>query len=216
MAASTRYGSLSSMRILVALSGNALLRHGAAAEAGAPQPNVEVAVEALAEIAAEHELVIAHDSGPGVGAMLELGLRNALPGRDVITVVPQVVVGGDDPSPQPYAIAQLRSLRLLVDSGGLVICPSGGGIPIAVDRVGTLRGIEETVDWDLSVSLLARRLDADMLVMLADGDGPVDSQEEAVRRFSEATARPAEIGALTDAVEIVRGAVGTRLAPRDA
>jgi len=188
------------MRVLVALSSN----------------NVDDAVEALAEIAAEHELVIAHDSGPEVGAMLELGLRNALPDRDVITVVPQVVVGDEDPSPQPYAIAQLRSLRLLVDAGGLVICPSGGGIPIAVDQVGTLRGIEATVDWYLSVSLLARRLNADMLVIVADGDGPMDSQEEAVRRFVEATARPAAIGTLTDAVEIVRGAASTHLAPRDA
>jgi carbamate kinase len=181
------------VRILVALDSNVLLQ----------RRDLEVAGEALAEIGADHQLVVVHSSGPEVSSRLELGLRNALPDRDLVTVVPQVVVSGDSPSPEPSAIAQLRSLRLLVDAGVVVICSSDGVVPIAVDRAGALRGIEAMVDGDLSASLLARRLDADMLVLLTDGGAPAEAQEEAARRFIGATGRPAAIGSLTEAVEIV-------------
>ena len=37
------------------------------------------------------------------------------------------------PSPEPSAIVELATLRLLVDAGVLVICVGGGGIPVLVD-----------------------------------------------------------------------------------
>jgi hypothetical protein len=43
------------------------------------------------------------------------------------------------PSPEPRAIVELATLRLLVDAGVLVICVGGGGIPVLVDG-GRLRG----------------------------------------------------------------------------
>jgi carbamate kinase len=214
------FGNLLEMRVLIALGGKALLRGGEAAENGAQ--SIAAAAQVLAEIAAEHEVVITHDSEGVVRHMLELALRNALPDRDVVTVLAQVVVGADDPafvapsgvpSPDPTAIAELRSLRTLIDAGALVICAGGGGSPTVVDRDGAMRGVEAVVDRDLMAALLARRLDVDLFLMLADSTA---STAEAARRFVEATERRAAIGALTDAVQIVRGAAGTQIAPRHA
>lgn len=263
------------MRALIALGGNALLRRGEPAEAGTQQSNV--AAKALAEVAAEHEVVLTHGNGPQVG----LALRNALPDRDLATVLSEVVVAADDPafgapskpigpvysaadarrlvaergwsigpdgegfrrlvpSPEPQALVELRSLRTLIDAGVLVICAGGGGIPVALDGDGTMRGVEAVVDKDLTAALLARRLDADVLVMLTDVDavhldwggeaeralgkvtpaelrgqdftpGSIGPKVDAACRFVEATGRRAAIGELRKAVEIVRGESGTQI-----
>jgi carbamate kinase len=298
------------MRILVALGGNALLGRGETASAPNQRRNVEVAAAALAELAAEHDLIVTHGNGPQVGLlalqneafpdvppypldvldaesegmvghMLELALRNALPDRDVVSVLSQVVVAEDDPafnrpskpigpvydekqaqhlrferswtmgrdgagyrrlvpSPEPRAIAEIRSLRTLVEAGALVICGGGGGIPVAMDGLGTLQGVEAVIDKDLTAALLARRLDAEMLLMLTDVDavhadwgGPRDHplahvtphelrdldfaagsmgpKVEAACRFVEATCGRAAIGALADAVRVARGEAGTQI-----
>lgn len=144
------------------------------------------------------------------------------------------------PSPEPHAIAEIRSLRVLLDAGALVICAGGGGIPVALDGLGTMRGVEAVIDKDLTAALLARRLDADLLVMLTDVDavhsdwhGPHDRsmasaevaelratsfdsgsmapKVEAACRFAEATGNRAAIGSLRDVARIVRGEAGTQV-----
>lgn len=236
------------MRIVVALDGRALVRRGEA---------VESAARELAAIAAEHELVLSLGDGDA-DQMLELALRNALPERDLVTVLTEVVVAGDDPAfatpskpagsgelaaaPEPWAIFELRSLRLLIEAGVVLIC-AGAGAPVILDGAGTLRGTEALVDGDLTAALLARRLDADLLAMLTEaaavevgwgGEGvraiatatpaelrehrfagaSVASQVEAGCRFVEATAARAAIGDLRDAAAIVRGDAGTQIVPR--
>ena len=57
------------MRILVALGGNALLRRGEAMTAENQRKNVRIAAEALAPLAADHQLVISHGNGPQVGLL---------------------------------------------------------------------------------------------------------------------------------------------------
>jgi carbamate kinase len=253
MEAGAGFESLLEMRVLIAFGGKAFLRPGEAAEADG-QSNAEAAAWALARIAAEHDVVITHDSEGGVQYMLELALRNALPDHDVITVLSQVVVSAGDPAfvapdgipaPDPTAIVELRSVRTLMDAGALVICAAGGGFPIVVDRNGTMRGVEAVVDTDLTAALLARRLDVDLLLMLTDVDAvhlgwgfdyestlgnasPAELREhdfapgsmgpkiEAACRFVEATERRAAIGAVADAVRIVRGAAGTQIAAQRA
>lgn len=223
------------MRILVALGGNALLRSGEVASAPSRRRNVERAATALAELASEHELIITYDNGPDVGHALELALRNRLPERDVVSVITQVVADGAEPN----AIAEIRSLRVLVDSGALVIC-AGGGIPIALDGDGTLHGVEAAIDKDLTAALLARRLDADALLMLTDVDavyrdrgdpnerpilsadpaelremhlasGSMQPKVEAACRFAATTGRRAAIGSLTDLARVARGEAGTQI-----
>jgi carbamate kinase len=57
------------MRVVVALGGNALLRRGEPMTAENQRANVRRAAEALAPVAAAHELVISHGNGPQVGLL---------------------------------------------------------------------------------------------------------------------------------------------------
>jgi carbamate kinase len=57
------------MRIVIALGGNALLKRGEAMTAGVQRSNIRVAAEAMAPIAAEHQLVVSHGNGPQVGLL---------------------------------------------------------------------------------------------------------------------------------------------------
>jgi len=160
------------MRILVALGGNALQHR-----------NVEQTAAALAALTTEHEVIVTHGSVPRIGHMLELALRNRLPERDVVSVLTQVVVNGEDS--EPCAIAEVRSLRVLVGSGALVIC-AGGDIPIALNGDGTMHEVEAAIDKNLTAALLARRLDADLLLTLTDmariAQGEAGTQVATTRR----------------------------------
>ena len=72
------------------------------------------------------------------------------------------------PSPLPQRIIELNAIRMLVDSGVVVICAGGGGIPTAHDEDLKLYGVEAVIDKDLAASLLSTELDAEMFVMLTD------------------------------------------------
>ena len=224
------------MRIVVGLGGNALIRRGEPADLATQRAHVEGAVAGLAELAIGHEVVIAHGNDPQVGHLLEMALRNRLPDREIVTVLTETIVDRE-----PQAISELPALRLLVESGALVIC-AAGSIPVALGAAGMLQGVEGVVDRDLTAALLARRLEADLLLMLTDIDavylgwgvadehplrqvqadqlrevpfaaGSIGPKVEAACRFAESTGKPAAIGALADAVRIVRGEKGTRVVP---
>jgi carbamate kinase len=57
------------MLIVIALGGNALLRRGEEMSAANQRANVRIAAEAIAPIAADHQLVIGHGNGPQVGLL---------------------------------------------------------------------------------------------------------------------------------------------------
>ena len=66
------------------------------------------------------------------------------------------------------AIAEIYAIRTLINSGALVICSGGGGVPVIRDDNGDLHGVEAVIDKDLGASLLAQKLDADRLLILTD------------------------------------------------
>src|SRR5919201_2774375 len=72
------------------------------------------------------------------------------------------------PSPMPMAIAEIYAIRTIINSGDLVICSGGGGVPVVRDDKGHLHGVEAVIDKDLGASLLAQKLDADRLLILTD------------------------------------------------
>ncbi|MDX6740549.1 carbamate kinase [Actinocorallia sp. A-T 12471] len=116
------------MRVVVALGGNALLKRGQKPDADVQRDNVMTAVRSLAPLAAAHELIITHGNGPQVGvlalesandpnlsrpypfdtlgAMTEgmigywmlQALQNALPGRQIVSMVNQTLVSVTDPA----------------------------------------------------------------------------------------------------------------------
>jgi carbamate kinase len=57
------------MRVVVALGGNALLRHGAPMTVAAQRAAIAGAAEPLARLAIGHELVVSHGNGPQVGLL---------------------------------------------------------------------------------------------------------------------------------------------------
>ena len=57
------------MRVVVALGGNALLKRGEPMTADVQRMNVRKAAIALADLARDHEIVVAHGNGPQVGLL---------------------------------------------------------------------------------------------------------------------------------------------------
>jgi carbamate kinase len=57
------------MRVVVALGGNALLKRGEPMTAEVQRANVRVAAQALAPVAARHQLIVSHGNGPQVGLL---------------------------------------------------------------------------------------------------------------------------------------------------
>lgn len=196
------------MRVLVVLSCDAGSLKISEPGVGDRDRRLGTAAEMIAELVTEHEVAIVHDLPPRAALTLELALQNVLPERDVVTVLTQVVVSpessaspaADSTSADAQAIVELKSLRTLIDSGAVVICVVGGGVPVAVDLEGSMRPVEARTDRDQTASLMARRLDADLLLLLTDAEpAATRPKADAALRFVDATGRRAAIGALTDA-----------------
>ncbi|MDZ4393461.1 carbamate kinase, partial [Cypionkella sp.] len=116
------------MRIVVALGGNALLKRGEPMTPEAQHTNVRIAAAALADLARDNQIIVAHGNGPQVGLMalqaaafapetlwpldilgaetegmigylIEQELMNALPaGADCATLLTRVEVDPEDPA----------------------------------------------------------------------------------------------------------------------
>jgi carbamate kinase len=145
-------------------------------------------------------------------------------------------------SPTPRSIVELPTIRLLLQHGVVVVCAGGGGIPVVVDSGGARHGVEAVVDKDLASALLARRLDADLLLLLTDvptveldwgtpnarplrtvtpaelatysfAAGSMGPKVEAASSFVRSTGKRAVIGALANAALLVAGSAGTVVVP---
>lgn len=74
------------------------------------------------------------------------------------------------PSPAPQKIIEEEVIKRLNDDGYIVIALGGGGIPVIYDEEKGLEGIAAVIDKDKSASLLARKVDADILLILTAVD----------------------------------------------
>jgi len=74
------------------------------------------------------------------------------------------------PSPIPREIIELEVIRLLVESGYIVVAAGGGGIPVIRNEQGDLQGVEAVIDKDLGSSLLGRNLGADTFIISTSVD----------------------------------------------
>jgi carbamate kinase len=116
------------MLVVLALGGNALLRRGEALDADIQRRNLlEAVAKGVVPIARQHQVVITHGNGPQIGLlalqaaayagarpypldvlgaesegmigyMIEQELANALPGREIATLLTQVEVDSADPA----------------------------------------------------------------------------------------------------------------------
>ncbi len=143
------------------------------------------------------------------------------------------------PSPEPREIVQMPAIRRLVDSGFLVVCAGGGGIPVVRDSDGH-RGVEAVIDKDLCSALLATELEAEVLVLATDveavflnwgepgeqpvlettaaalrrhefAEGSMGPKVEAGCRMAESTGGRAAIGSLDRLDDLLAGSCGTQI-----
>ncbi len=71
------------------------------------------------------------------------------------------------PSPKPIDILEKKAIKLLVDNGVIVIATGGGGIPVIKDKkTNNYKGVDAVIDKDKTASLMAKELNADMLLIL--------------------------------------------------
>jgi carbamate kinase len=71
------------------------------------------------------------------------------------------------PSPEPLEIVELDAIRRLVKAGTVAIACGGGGIPVA-RREGRLSGVDAVIDKDRASALLARKLEAERMIILTE------------------------------------------------
>ena len=192
------------MRVVAALGGNALLRRGQPPHVSVQRTNVAVAAAAIAELAADHDVIVTHGNGTQVGLLalqsmaevsaeptpldvldaesegligylLDQALCNALPGRDVATVLTQTVVDPGDPAfgtptkPIGPVYGEADARRLTAEHGWSV----------ARDGDGFRRVVASPRPCDIvEAGTIALLVDAGVLVVCAGGGGiPVMSED---------------------------------------
>ncbi len=148
------------------------------------------------------------------------------------------------PSPLPLRILHLAPIEWLLQRQCVVICAGGGGIPTLVDAAtGTVTGVEAVIDKDLASAVLARDLDAQLLVIATDvlgvfedwglgtqrliGSAPPDHLDAsnfaagsmgpkvaAAINFAGSGRGDAVIGALEELDGLIAGTAGTRVSTK--
>jgi carbamate kinase len=202
------------MRIVAALGGNALLERGQKPDAAAQVANVRLAVKALAPLARQHELVVTHGNGPQIGVLavesasdprlsapypfdvlgaqtqgmigywLMQALQNALPGRQVASVINQTLVLAHDPAfeaPSKFVgeVYPQEEAHRLADARGWTVRLDGSGWRRVVASPQPQRVVETRM-----IRLLMR---SGALVICAGGGGvPVIRDERGKLRGVEA------------------------------
>ena len=200
------------MRVVAALGNNALIRRGEPAESRVQRQNLIRAVKALGEVAQKHELIVTHGNGPQVGLlvlqseayrkvspypldvlgaesegmigyMLDQQLGNLLPGRQVATLLTQVVVDHADPAfahpTKPVGPVYDRpEAERLASASGWSVAPDGEGWR----RVVASPEPRRIVELD-TIKLL---VDAGVLVICAGGGGVPVVEHRGVLRGVEA------------------------------
>jgi carbamate kinase len=86
-------------------------------------------------------------------------------------------------SPEPLEIVDAPAVAALLAQGFLVVSSGGGGIPVVPDSRGGYQGVEAVIDKDLTATLLAEQVAADLLVIATD-------VEHAVLGWGTPQARP--------------------------
>jgi carbamate kinase len=186
------------VRIVAAVGGNALLERGEPPDAEIQQHHIRVAVDALASLARNNQLLVTHGNGPQVGLLarestadtalarpypldvlgaqtqgmigywLLQGFQNAVPGREVASVITQTLVSAADPAfadPVKFigAVYPEAEARRIAAERGWTVKADGGLWRRVVASPVPLRVVE--------TQLIRQLLDADVVVIGAGGGG---------------------------------------------
>jgi carbamate kinase len=87
------------------------------------------------------------------------------------------------PSPVPLEIVERSEIRRLVSTGAIVVAAGGGGTPVYVDEHLGLEGVDAVIDKDRAAAVLARDLDAAVLLILTNVEGVYQDWGKPERRL---------------------------------
>lgn len=184
--------------LVVALGGNALLRRGERPELDLQRQRLADVAAVLAPLAATHRLVLTHGNGPQVGLLalqadagvggvapygldalgaeteglvgylLQQALRNAAPGREVATLLTQVVVDAADPAfarpTKPIGrVYPDQAAARLAGGESWVLAADGDGVRRVVPSPSPQRVVE--------LNVVRTLVDAGVVVVAAGGGG---------------------------------------------
>ena len=114
-------------------------------------------------------------------------------------------------SPVPLEVMETTVVLTLIAAGYVVVAAGGGGIPVVREPDGGVRGVEAVIDKDLTAALLARSVEADVLVIATDVDNAIigygTSAAQAVH-----TVTSGEMGELAAAGHFASGSMGPKVA----
>jgi carbamate kinase len=102
-----------------------------------------------------------------IGGFMEEGEAKERAAREGWTVVDDAGRGWRRvvPSPLPQEIVELDAVRELLNVGIITITVGGGGIPVIRNEEGDIEGVAAVIDKDYASSLLARSINADLLLI---------------------------------------------------
>lgn len=114
------------------------------------------------------------------------------------------------PSPRPLKVVQRHMIRDSAQSGHIVIACGGGGIPIVKKEDGSYQGVEAVIDKDLTSSILASQIDAEILVILTEVSNVfVNFGKEDQRALSAVTSE--QLRDMLEAGEFPAGSMGPKI-----
>jgi carbamate kinase len=213
------------MLMVIALGGNALLKHGEAVSAQAQRNNVRIAAAQLAKAAAGNDLVIVHGNGPQVGMlalqagsfpldvldaetegmigyMIEQEMRNLLPaGRPCVTLLTMVEVSASDPAfehpDKPIGSRYTVAEAAVASQGkGWTLAAQGDKLQRVVPSPKPARMLEiEPVRWLLEHSCVVICAGGGGIPVVADAQGRHRGVEAVVDKDRSAAMLAAELKA---------------------
>ncbi len=98
-------------------------------------------------------------------------------------------------APKPIEIVEIEAIRTLYDAGQIVVAAGGGGIPV-IEQNCNLKGASAVIEKDSIASLLAKDLDADVLIILT-------GVETVMKNFGKENAEPIRNMNLADAKKMI-------------
>jgi len=99
-------------------------------------------------------------------------------------------------SPKPVAIVEIDAIRALLDADQIVISCGGGGIPV-LEQGSNLKGASAVIEKDLTSGLLAKEVDADVLML-------VTTVDNVMLNYGTPDAKPIEHMTVAEAEEYIR------------
>lgn len=113
-------------------------------------------------------------------------------------------------SPAPVECLDGRAADTLMTAGFVVVCSGGGGIPTIREADGRNSGAEAVIDKDLTASLVAQQVTADVLVIATDVDAVVaDWGTSSARPIGEVTTT--QMRSITEEQGFAAGSMGPKV-----